>query len=206
MAIRSRKTLEAIGYALVKAFNTSRKRGVRSPVTNADATDAATAVTLVNEIKGLINALAVSHYDPTSASGDQGDFRDPAATTLSVLSANATDAATLLTLTNEIKVVYSRHIADAVAHDLADATNVVTNADATNTATAVTLLNEIKGDHNTHLTEAGVHPNDDNTNDVTNANATDEATAITLANEIKADVNAHIASAPDGTAVELVTP
>lgn len=118
--------------------------------------------------------------------------------------ANATDAATALTLVNAIKAIVDLHFADAVAHDSA-VSAAITAADATDTTTAITLANDLKAKYNTHRTAASVHYTNDTTNDTTNANATDAATLAVLVNEIKADVNAHIANAPTGTFVNLVS-
>lgn len=113
-----------------------------------------------------------------------------------VLSANASDLATAITLVNEEKAKVNTHLASVVnlgAHLAASAASIAA-ADATDQATAITLANEIKADYNTHRTESGVHLNNDTTNAVSSADATDLATLQTLVNEIKTDYNAHIAS------------
>lgn len=177
MAYKVRKTLEPLAYALVKAFNETREALVSTNV----------------------------HYD-VSEQGNQGDFRDPSHTALAVDAADATDETTLVVLVNQIKAVYTQHGEDAVAHKIADATNVITNADATNAATAITLVNEEKDIYEAHRASTTHHANADGTNTVTNADATNQATAITLANEIKDDVTAHILAALGGHSLRLVAP
>lgn len=120
-----------------------------------------------------------------------------------IATANATDAATALALTNEVRVLVDTHFADTIAHDSA-VSAAITIATATDTTTAVTLANDLKSKFNAHRSAANVHFNNDGTNDVTNANATDATTLIALINEIKGDFNAHIASAPTGTYINVL--
>jgi beta-galactosidase GanA len=117
--------------------------------------------------------------------------------------ANATNEATSVTLVNQIKSVFNRHVVDSVAHD-AELSDAVATADATNAATAITLANAMKTAFNAHGEATDVHFNDDTVNVVTNANATDQTTLNTLVNEIKGDLNAHVAAAPLGPYLHLV--
>lgn len=176
MPIRARKINDELVYALVKATNDQSVAAVGSNV----------------------------HYGATEKPVRSDDFRNPTeGDALTVESANASDESTLVTLVNDIKVIYGFHIGDGLVHDEVDATNVVTNVDATDAATAATLITEIKADYNAHRTDTDAHPNSDSTNAVTNADATDQATGITLANEVKADLNAHITAASSYTLVRM---
>ena len=177
MTYRVRKVNDAMIAALVKAHNDERRAQIS----------------------------AEFHYD-ISGSDVTGDVRDPVQQDLQVAAAAAADLATLLTLSNELLIVYTQHIADAHVHDMADTSNEIAAPAATDLTTAQTLLNEIKTDYNLHLAQASVHPNDDITNDITSANATNQATAETLANEAKADLNAHIVAALVGQGIELIAP
>lgn len=175
MAIRSRKSGDAPAYAVVAALNAT--------------------------VESLVGSAV--HYSITEDPLLGDDFRNPSQTNAQIDSADATDEATLVTLVNEIVDVYGLHIADDLAHKVADTDNAVTNADATDAATAATLITEVKGNYNTHRASTTFHANADSTNEVTNADATDQATAITLANEVKADINAHVIDAA-GTMVRLI--
>jgi hypothetical protein len=177
MTYRVRNVNDAVLAALVKAHNDERRAGISTEV----------------------------HYGVSGATVT-GDPRDPVQADLQAAAANASDLATLLTLSNELAIVYAQHGADTHVHDGADTTNVVAAAVATDLATAQTLLNELKADYNAHRSEAGVHPNNDAGNAVAAADATDQATAETLANEIKTDLNAHISAALVGQGVELIAP
>lgn len=165
MAINVRGMPDEVLHALVAANNqrlldgistsahldrtaTTDARDYKSPtvtrvtVTHAAATDPTTRVTLVNQIKDVLDvhfADAIAHNTATSAA---------------VTIADATDAATAITLVNNIKSVYNTHLAAAGRHYTNDSTNTVTNADATDATTLETLVNEIRGDVIAHLASA----------------------------------------------------
>jgi hypothetical protein len=132
--------------------------------------------------------------------------------TLAVTAANGSDLPTSLTLVNELKGIYNRHVADGIvvgnggagAHKLPD--TAVSTATATDLATAITLANAIKASYNTHRASTTYHYTADATNAVAAADASDQGTLQTLINEIKTDLNAHILSAPTGYGVKLVAP
>lgn len=150
--------------------------------------------TAINSLKSQIGAGSSFHLDVSDSN---------------VTATNASDAATLLTLTNQLIVVYRAHLEDpafveggALSHKVADPAPSLTIA--TDTASCITALNAIKADYNTHRASTTYHYNADGTNAVTSSDATDQASAITLANEIKTDLNAHIASAPSGASIRMV--
>ena len=162
----------------------------------ADATNLATLKTLVNEIKTDYNL----HLADTSVHGAADAINvcavDAVGTaavhltddvTHTIAAADATNLATLKTLSTELKTDYNLHIADVTSHGAADATNpctadsmgtaavhliddithTVTSPDATTEATLRTLVNEIKSDYNAHLADTSVHGAADATNVVT---------------------------------------
>ncbi len=139
---------------------------------------------------------------PTVANGS--DYRNPPTARLAVTLAAATDAATQLALTNELRRVINIHFRDDIAHDTATSA-AVTIATATDAATAITLANNLKSIYNTHLAAAGVHFNNDATNTVAAANATDATTLQVLVNELRGDITAHMASAPAGIYIDTRT-
>lgn len=180
MALIAKKGSDEVVAALIRALNDSRRStAFVSTFFHADAT-----------------ALK-----PT------GSFQDPltfGVTAFSVASASASNAATLLTRTLELKALYARHVADKIGHKVADTANVVSAATPTDTTTCITFLNELKADYNTHRASTTYHYNADSTNTITSADATDEASAITLCNEIATDLVAHVVSAPGGYSIEVV--
>jgi len=125
-------------------------------------------------------------------------------TRTTVSAANASDLATSITLVNQIKSVYNKHVVDRAAHSTGTLSSQISTDDATNLATAQTLANAIKAAYNTHRTASSVHYNNDSTNAVSSADATDQTSLNTLLNEMKGDLNAHIASAPAGSFIRLV--
>ncbi len=148
----------------------------------------------LNAIKAQIGAGSSFHLDVSD---------------INVTAANATDAASLLTLSKNLVTVYRQHLEDplyidggVLSHKAVDTAPALTMP--TDTASCITALNAIKGDYNTHRASTTYHYNADGTNAVSSSDATDEASAITLANEIKTDLNAHIASAPAASSIRMV--
>lgn len=114
----------------------------------------------------------------------------------------------LKTLTNDIQVSYTNHIAnlkpDGTAsgvHYAPDTTNTLGGLDPLNTFIDIAVaLNNIKLNYNNHIVfSAGgsPHVNPDNTNAVSAANctATNYDSMIALANQIKQKYNAHLTQA-----------
>lgn len=159
-----RKTPDAMLFALVAAHNQAQVDAVstsfhankttvpggeyQSPTTTrviisaATATDTATLLVMVNELKTDINI----HFVDAGA-------HDTAVSAV-VTTATATNTATAVALANALKAAYNVHLADTGVHYNDDATNAVTNANATDLATALTLVNELKGDFNNHIASA----------------------------------------------------
>jgi hypothetical protein len=129
--------------------------------------------------------------------------KDAAGTTLAITSANATDLATLLTLTNELIGKGKAHLTDTGAHKVTDPIAWPAFGAAVDLATANTALNLMKASHGTHIASTTFHYNADATNTIAAADATDQGSAQTLANELKTDLTAHIASGLAGETIEL---
>jgi hypothetical protein len=168
MALKVRKGSGAVQAALVSEFNKLRAQAAvsatkfHSDVTSKattgdhsapaavaqlidapDATDLATSLVLVNQIKKYYNAHAadaVAHKAADAANA--------------VSAVDATNLATAQTLANEIKTDYTAHIASTTYHHSADATNTIAAANASDQGTLNTLLNEIKADFNAHIQSA----------------------------------------------------
>ncbi len=111
----------------------------RLSVTHAAATNPATAITLVNAIKDVVDA----HFVDTIAHNT--------AVSAVITVADATDATTANTLANDIKSKYGTHLAAANVHYTNDGTNTVAAANATDAATLETLVNELRTDVNAHI-------------------------------------------------------
>lgn len=162
------------------------------------------AVKAINDT--LFDTLTTEVHNAVSGRYVTGDLRDPVQSDLQVTAANASDLATLLTVSNDIRVTYVQHAADTHSHDMADGTNQVAAPFASDLTTAQTLLNEVKADYNAHRSQASVHPNNDAGNAIAAADATNQATAETLANEIKTDLNLHINDALVGQSIQVAAP
>ncbi len=126
----------------------------------ANASDLATALTLVNE-------TAVRMFNPNASpgfpiGGHITDGKRHKAASAEVLAAAfpATNLATAQTLANELKADFNTHLTEAGVHFNNDAVNTVAAADASDQGTLETLLDEMKGDFNAHAnTAAGLaHP------------------------------------------------
>jgi hypothetical protein len=163
--------------------------------------------------KALAVALNASRREPTFVgtkfhadvtSTTSGDVNNLVATPLAVVAPAATNLATLLTLCGELKIKVRDHLADALAHKVADTANTTAAATPTDLATAQTFLNELKADYNTHIASTTYHYTADAANGIAAADATDLASAQTLANEIRTDFFVHVASAPAGNSIKLL--
>jgi hypothetical protein len=114
----------------------------RVTISSANATDLATSLTLVNELKTDLNvhfADAIAHNTAVSAA---------------VTTAAATDLATAITLANALKAAYNTHLAAANVHFTNDGTNAIAAVNATDQTSLNTLLNEFKTDLNAHMASA----------------------------------------------------
>jgi hypothetical protein len=143
------------------------------------------------------------HADITSKA-QGGSFDDPNNQAPDLVTApdGSGTLAPLLVLCADIKRVYEKHLADDLAHKLADPAPALVAA--TDLPTAQTLLNAIKADYNTHRASTTYHYAADATNATTAADATNQASADTLANELKADLNAHLQAAPLAPSIKFI--
>lgn len=163
---------------------------------------------LVSQHNALLQKVAATlttepHADITSTTS--GDFSAPVATPLTVPTAAVNTLPKVVARANVLKLYFNTHLADAVAHKAADATNPVTTADATDQGTANTLLNAIQSAFNAHLTQSGVHYTNDTTNPDSTTVASDLGTSETLATNLTTAFNAHIQMALGNLAVKLIS-
>lgn len=166
MAFETRNVPDAMVFALVAAWNYRQEAAVgsffhaditqrttgdyRAPtvtndtVTAANGTDLTTNITLVNQMKAVMNRHFV---DPRAHN---------TAVSAVVTTADATDQTTAITLANALKTAYNTggHINASNVHFNTDGTNTVSAAAATDLATLQTLNNEMKGDFNAHVISA----------------------------------------------------
>ena len=179
MALSTRKMPDEVAFALVAANNQRMVDGIST----------------------------FFHLDRTAAvpTASTLDYRNPSTARLAVTLAAATNAATQLTLANELRRVINVHFADLVAHDTTSSAQV-TIAVATDSATAITLANNLKSIYNTHLSASGRHFTNDSTNTIAAVDATDATTLQVLVNELRTDLTAHMASAPAGVYIDLQNP
>lgn len=109
---------------------------------SANATNLATSLTLVNELKSVVNrhfADVPPHNTSTSAQ---------------VTTASGTDLTTAVALANQLKSVLNTHETSTSVHYNSDTTNTITNANATDQTTLNTLINEMKTKLNAHIATA----------------------------------------------------
>lgn len=165
-------------------------------------------IALVTSFNAMREDVAKSgsyfHKDVLSTQSGYGYGLTTTAHTVDAADGDGT-IATLQTLVKDIIKIYNLHIADTVAHKVADTTNTLTSsADPADLAACESRLNDVKAKLNTHHSQAGVHVNNDGTNTIAAVDATDQASSDTLANEIKSKLNLHMASAPKGASLVLV--
>jgi hypothetical protein len=170
-----RKTADAMRYALCSAHNTDQLAKVS---------------TTYFHLRARTLTSAADHRAPTESA-------------LLITTANSSDLATSVALTNVCFDYANLHFADSVAHNSAVSAQLTT-ALATDLTTAQTRANAIKAAYNTHRTAGSVHYNNDAVNAIAAADATDQGSLNTLINEIKADLNIHTQNAPPGTYLNLV--
>ena len=115
-----------------------------------------------------------------------------------VITADATDKATTITLYNALATDYAAHIASTTQHNQADATNTLSDpslAGGDSQATVDAACNDLKAKLNLHRAQASVHPTNDAYHLVEASNGSSEATSATLITQIKVCYNQHIAEA-----------
>jgi hypothetical protein len=117
-----------------------------NPVTSPDATNQATAETLLNEMKADYNAHRVLTAGSVHGAVDGANIVD---------AADADDLPKAITLVNQIKAKYEAHriyTTSACHKGSGDEVNRITSPDAAVTlATVLTLANELKAKYNLHI-------------------------------------------------------
>lgn len=174
--------------------------GIRCCSPRVDDVAFAVAKAINDTRRALVSTNVHADTTPELTSGS---YKNPTVTNAAISAANASDLATLVALCKDIRVIYALHIADSVAHKVADTVDVVAAAEPSNLATAITFLNECKTDYELHRASTTYHYTADATNTIVAADATDQATSQTLANELKTDINAHILAALGGHGVRI---
>lgn len=167
MAYTVRRGSDGVLAALVRAHNDTRRAVVgtsfhadvtsdtsgdfanpvatAATVTAANATNLATSLTLVNDLRRRM----LQHF------GDAlGHKVADTVATAAVTLPQATILDEAVALANQLKSVYNTHRASTTYHYTADSTNAVTADNADDQTTLNTLLNEMKGDFNAHIASA----------------------------------------------------
>jgi hypothetical protein len=145
------------------------------------------------------------HKDQTSITS--GPFDAPVVTNAASLIGTASvTLASAISVTQQLDQVYRTHLADTVAHLVADATNVPNPAIATvvDQPSLNTYLNALQTSFNAHLTQAGVHLINDTVNNNATTVASNLATSITLVNSLAASLVAHTKRAVGGQTITLL--
>lgn len=155
------------------------------------APDMAPLAAAHNDLKAQIGAGAFFHLDKCEQT---------------VTAAAATDLPSALTMVNQITAIYTFHMADTLAHKVADTVDVLaTTTNAVDLPTAIAAANDIKAKHNTHIASTTYGYNADATNAIAAANATVLSDLITLVNATQTALNAHMASGPAAKSLRVVT-
>ena len=161
-------------------------------------------------IDGANHAESVGAFDAdehtwVAAEQFDGEWRIPflvhyeADTVNTVATADATDLATALTLSNDIVTAYTDHVLlEGNVHHAVDLMHPITSAQAINLPTLISLVNELKLDLNAHFIWTEAHTKQDTPVVVSTADATDEASAILLVNSIKSSYNTHLSNTGSG--------
>lgn len=173
----------------------------------------AAVVAAINELKAKVATVERNaNTDLVSIAADSVAFATPVSTDPGfhndrsehvIVSANATDLPTSITLVNEIMGIYKFHMADTLAHKVVGVA-LASYTRAKDLATAITLANDIKAKYNTHRASTTYHYSADSTNTVTATDASDQGSLDTLLNAMKTAVNAHMASGEVTKSLRLV--
>lgn len=115
-------------------------------ITAANASDLATSITLVNELRKAYEFHRVDYGD--------GMAHLASDTTNAIAAPYATDLATAITLANELKTDYNAHRSQSGVHHVSDGGNAISSANASDQSSLNTLLNELKTDFNAHIAAA----------------------------------------------------
>lgn len=116
----------------------------RVTISSAAATDLATSITMLTELKADLN----THFADTIA--------HDTAVSAAIATAAATDLTTAMALANAIKAAYNTHLSASNVHFTNDSTNTIAAATAIDQTTLNTMLTELKTDVNAHLLSAPV--------------------------------------------------
>lgn len=109
-------------------------------VTAAAATDLATSLVLVNQIRAIYEFHRVDLHAHAVADA-----------TNVIAAAVATSLATAITLANELKSDYNAHRSQSTVHVTNDSGNAIAATNASDQSSLNTLLNELKADLNLHM-------------------------------------------------------
>ncbi len=110
---------------------------------------------------------------------------------------DATDLATLVTLTNDLKAAFNAHIVESTVHVMDDNLDRVTAADAMDLPTSAVLLNQLQTKYLLHLARHRVHVYQDTINivaytEVPSSGGTALVIASSVANGLKSGYDGHL--------------
>ncbi len=111
-----------------------------------------------------------------------------------ILSPDAINLPTLITLLNELKSKFNDHLTQPCVHVIDDIAHIITEADAIDPITSVALVNALNLAYLQHISASSVHLYNDTLNVLSVATAIDVPTAIVAANQIKFEFSGHISA------------
>jgi hypothetical protein len=121
-------------------------------VTVADATDAATCSTLLNDATAGIKQRFLEHVASLNWHGKTANY----SVTLNYGSTSV-PISFIITLANHLKRLFNQHMTTDGVHVLNDSVNVILTSDAHDVDTAIALTNEVKAAYNAHVVGQLVH-------------------------------------------------
>jgi hypothetical protein len=121
-------------------------------ITVADATDAVTCSTLLNDVVAGIKQRFLEHVSSSSWHEKTANY----SVTLNYGTASGL-VSFIITLANHLKRLFNQHISADGVHALNDSVNKILTNDAHDVDTAITLTNAIKAAHNAHVVGQLVH-------------------------------------------------
>ncbi len=143
------------GNHLLKGFFHSIPSGAPyfdNLVTVADATDAATCSTLLNDATAGIKQRFLEHIASSNWHGKTANY----SVTLNYGS-TLVSVSFIITLANHLKRLFNQHMVADGVHALNDSVNTILTNDAHDVDTAIALANEVKAAYNAHVVGQLVH-------------------------------------------------
>ena len=161
----------------------------------------------INQLRAAVAAAASKYHADITSTSSGNNVAGYTTTALTVNAANGDGTVgTLVALCADLKAKYNGHLADALAHKVADTTNNSTLSSGTDLTSCETFLNDLHTKYTAHIGSTTFHYVADSTNTDGSAAASSQATSDTRAGAIKTAFNAHMQTAPQGSCFNVKNP